>query len=74
VQDYRYAETTVERLEVLQKLQEKITAFRDQMAAAAAPLSTSFQPIAARWLEIAKTAEAIGRLQKERVGKSEWKA
>jgi hypothetical protein len=73
VQDYRYAETTAERLDVLRKLQEKIAAFRDQMAAASPPLSAGFQPVAARWLEIAKTAEAIGRLQKERVGKSEWK-
>lgn len=73
-QDYRYAETTVERLEVLRRFQEKITAFREQISAMKPPLGALFQPIAVRWLEIAKTAEAICHLQKERVGKSEWKA
>ncbi len=73
-QDYRYAETTLERLKVLRQFQEKITAFRDQIAVAKPPLGTHFQPIATRWLEIAKTAEAICHLQKDRVGKSEWKA
>lgn len=73
-QDYRYAETTVERLEVLRRFQEKITAFREQISATKSPLGALFQPIAVRWLEIAKTAEAICRLQKDRVGKSEWPA
>lgn len=73
-QDYRYAETTAERLEVLRKFQEKIGEFCQRLLTVQPPVAALFQPIAARWLEIAKAAEAICRLQKERVGKGDWKA
>lgn len=66
-QDYRYAETTVERLEVLQKFQEKVAEFSERLKTTQPSVATLFQPIATRWLEIAKAAEAICRLQKERL-------
>ena len=67
-QDYPYAETKADQLRVLKELRDKITAFRDAMAATKSPIGAAFLPIATKWLEIAAVTEAELHRQSSNAG------
>ena len=51
-QDYQNRQTRVGQLNVLAELQTKMTAFHSAMKLTAAPVGTTFEPLAAKWLKM----------------------
>ena len=60
-QDYQSRLTPDGQLKVLEELRGELETFRSAMALTAAPVGTTFQPLAARWLSFIKDAEAEAR-------------
>lgn len=59
--DYQLRLTPSGQLRVLGELREEVRYFQKQMALTVGAVSTTFQPLATRWLEIAKQAEIEAR-------------
>jgi len=55
--DYLIRMTPVGQAKVLEELRGEVQSFRDAMVLVKRPVGTTFQPLAARWLEIVKAAE-----------------
>lgn len=59
--DYQTRLTSDGQLKVLEELRGELKPFHRAMALTAAPVSTTFQPLAARWLGMVRQAEAEAR-------------
>ncbi len=60
-QDYQTRLTLDGQLKVLEDLRDEVEYFRSAMALTTAPVGTTFQPLAARWLSLIKDAEVEAR-------------